>query len=408
MTSQRNLEDDERRITRVGAIGVGAILLAICLVAFSGYASAATLYAGTCGQNHYSTIQAAVDNAASGDTVLVCPGTYYEVVIVKQNITLEGVRQLRNGFPTIRYPPSSEQQCPGYADYFVGCPQIIVADATVKIASLRLEGSDYKLGCTSIPGGIPGGIAFDDASGNVQDNTIVDHDVQCDDTHTGYGIYEDQQDPGSFSISASNNLISNSSGIEVASNVAEDKNAQLVGELISNVISTSYSHSVGIFGIGDNTNLTIAGNQITAADSTDTGGISIEQGKNDLVVGNNVEGAAEGIDVELNNSSVVTYNTVSNASIFGIDLLCADDNWVTLNDISDVPTNTAASGVILYACSGSVTGGSNGNQIIGNAISGFCSGVLTGSPDNFGNTVSGNSFANIGPGTDIMAGDTCP
>ncbi len=45
----------------------------------------------------YTTIQAAVDAAANGDTITVGPGTYVEQVVITKNLSLIGV-----GAPTIK------------------------------------------------------------------------------------------------------------------------------------------------------------------------------------------------------------------------------------------------------------------------------------------------------------------
>ena len=46
-----------------------------------------------CGQGHYKTIGAAVSHASSGDTIVVCPGTYHENVVVPadKQLTLRGL-----------------------------------------------------------------------------------------------------------------------------------------------------------------------------------------------------------------------------------------------------------------------------------------------------------------------------
>jgi len=49
-----------------------------------------TLYVGGTGPGNYSTIQSAIDDASSGDTVFVYNGTYYEHINVDKSIWLIG------------------------------------------------------------------------------------------------------------------------------------------------------------------------------------------------------------------------------------------------------------------------------------------------------------------------------
>lgn len=59
-------------------------------VPFSSDVRAATLYVGGGGPGNYTTIQSAVDNASSGDTVFVYGGTYYEHIVVGKMVNLTG------------------------------------------------------------------------------------------------------------------------------------------------------------------------------------------------------------------------------------------------------------------------------------------------------------------------------
>jgi parallel beta-helix repeat protein len=54
-------------------------------------AKADVLYVGSTGEGNFSTIQSAIDNAESGDTVYVFSGTYNENLIVNKTINLVGV-----------------------------------------------------------------------------------------------------------------------------------------------------------------------------------------------------------------------------------------------------------------------------------------------------------------------------
>src|ERR1700730_8387781 len=57
----------------------------------SGVAEAATLTVGTCPGAGFSTVQAAVDAAKSGDIVNVCPGSYPEQVSIDKTLTVKGI-----------------------------------------------------------------------------------------------------------------------------------------------------------------------------------------------------------------------------------------------------------------------------------------------------------------------------
>ena len=53
-----------------------ALIVLICTLAVPGILSAETIYVDPDGKDGYATIQAAVDAAGQGDTIVVNPGTY--------------------------------------------------------------------------------------------------------------------------------------------------------------------------------------------------------------------------------------------------------------------------------------------------------------------------------------------
>ena len=65
-------------------------LCAMCLLAATSTALADTLHVGGTDPSAYSTIQAALDDALPGDTVLVHAGTYSENIILPGGVTLQG------------------------------------------------------------------------------------------------------------------------------------------------------------------------------------------------------------------------------------------------------------------------------------------------------------------------------
>ena len=52
-----------------------------------------TYFVGGHGQNNYSKIQDAIDNASDGDTIFVYSGIYHENIVINKSITLLGSGQ---------------------------------------------------------------------------------------------------------------------------------------------------------------------------------------------------------------------------------------------------------------------------------------------------------------------------
>jgi hypothetical protein len=80
------------------------ILASLMLIA--SVAMANTVVVGTClpSLQKYSTISQAVSSVSAGSTVLVCPGTYPEQVVINQPLTLRGIQSENAANPTITVP----------------------------------------------------------------------------------------------------------------------------------------------------------------------------------------------------------------------------------------------------------------------------------------------------------------
>jgi Periplasmic copper-binding protein (NosD) len=68
-----------------------SLLVSVLLVLGAQPLFAATYYVGSCKTGSYSTVQAAVSGVPSGSTIEVCPGTYYEQVVISKALTLEAI-----------------------------------------------------------------------------------------------------------------------------------------------------------------------------------------------------------------------------------------------------------------------------------------------------------------------------
>jgi parallel beta-helix repeat protein len=81
-----------RHLRTVSAIfGAGALALAFMVVGAGSASAAPSVLRVGCGNGSYQTIGDAVSAAASGATIIVCPGTYAEDVAVSKPLSLLGV-----------------------------------------------------------------------------------------------------------------------------------------------------------------------------------------------------------------------------------------------------------------------------------------------------------------------------
>lgn len=133
------------------------LLLALCTIAIAlaaPAAMAATLHVCPSGCA-YSTIQAAINAAASGDTVGVGPGTYVENVVIDRPLTLLGLRQEHEeeedtgsgeSRPIIMPAVSSPNPCGGSSLCGGAASNIILVQANdVTIQGLTLDGDNPGL-----------------------------------------------------------------------------------------------------------------------------------------------------------------------------------------------------------------------------------------------------------------------
>jgi len=174
--------------------------LALGLV-FPGVASAAkTLYvddsARACGPGALSSVQAAVNAAAPGDTIRVCPGTYAEQVLLprsKPNLKLRSVARLG---ATLKPPP-------GGLPYTGRNPVaiVIVRGENTLIRDLRIQGpltfEDPEAPCAGHPH--TSAIAIPQGSALIDSNRITDISLSCPgQQRSGAGVHSGDFD-GDFS-----------------------------------------------------------------------------------------------------------------------------------------------------------------------------------------------------------------
>jgi hypothetical protein len=125
-------------------------------------------------QRTFSTIQAAVDSASPGSTILICPGAYAEqVAITKNDLTVCGAGQ---GSTIIR-PGGVPATITGVLLPYVVAPIVLVDGATgVTISKLTVDGSVAESGASTLNCPLVGfyvGVHFRNASGTLDASQIT-------------------------------------------------------------------------------------------------------------------------------------------------------------------------------------------------------------------------------------------
>jgi hypothetical protein len=127
----------------------------ICFIFAVQTSSAQTLAVGNCrpGLVSYLTISAAVAAAAPGATVLVCPGTYPEQVVITQSLTLRGLSMNTFTPPVIAVPSG------GLISNLAGDAIQLSVQATagpVNIYSITVDGAGSSFTCSTVGASLVG------------------------------------------------------------------------------------------------------------------------------------------------------------------------------------------------------------------------------------------------------------
>lgn len=390
---------------------------------------------GTCKSSmpSYTTIQAAVNAAAAGATVTVCPGTYPEQVTISKNLSLLGLQNGGLGVAqaAVIVPPAgglvqnATDPSPSAVNPRIAAQIFVQGPATVNITNIVVDGANNNLSGCGSPTLI--GIYYLNASGllssNFVRNEVLDPaDSSCD---SGLGIY---LEAGSASTGGTgptdtvnittvtnyqkNGITANGFGNGSAGPVVSFWSNEVVGRgptsgAVENGIQVGY-------GATGKVTLNMVLDDIWEPDTSGdpdqaATGILVYASTAVTVTTSKIGNTQFGIAVESDptygsaDSNTITSNTITATQIFdGIDV-CSNNNTVKANQIY---SSTEAGIKVDNRCTEGTSGGlsGNGNTITNNSIVGGCAGILEGTGT--GNTVSPNTFL-VDVTTSIVAGDVC-
>ncbi len=354
---------------------LSAIAIAFVVVGLqAGKAEARTVVVGsdaTCQDSikeRYATIQAAVNASAIGGTVLVCPGTYPEQVVLSMPLIIKGVNNpASNGSSAVVTVPAAGL-APNASNGNVA--QIVVQGFTggqAQIVNLIVDGSGG--GCSQGP---TSGIKLL----NVGDATWT----------SSAGVV---------------------SGVVVRNECGDAVNAE--NSFIT--VQNSIMHDVGLNGITTNGGDTLINNN--TMHNINIWGVSVTAGVNS-VVSNNVLASQRGINVDGGSTGVqVTTNTIGPYT--GTAILAQYSSGL---NIKSNKVHGAYAGVWLYQVSGSMVMSNTlsnlygfgivdeashaGNTIQNNVLTEMPKGIVTYNSDLAGDIVTPNTFNQV----DVMNTNT--
>ncbi|MFZ3262549.1 MAG: right-handed parallel beta-helix repeat-containing protein [Terriglobales bacterium] len=341
-------------------------------------AQASTVAVGTCPTTYitFSAIQTAINAVPAGSTIKICPGNYYEQLVITKKLTLEGVATTSQDAVVIYSPAAGLVQNTSDPRGAVAAHVLVQGASLVSISNLTVDstGNNYN-------GDDLRGILYQDASGTV--NHVAVRNVVPNDTPTGdqsgQGIMVETTTSPSASLTVENSSVHNynKNGI-----VARYSGAALTatGNYVQGNGPISYIAQNGIEiafngATGSIKNNTVIDNfYIPTTDSASD--ILLYDSSGAITVSGNITGnsniaiALEAATSGYGNDVSVTGNKIFGTSTFdGIDV-CTNNNTVTGNVIF----NSAQSAVHLDATCAGGTGNSNtvsGNTILESACAGY-------------------------------------
>ena len=369
----------------------------------------------------YSTIQAAVNAAAAGASVYVCPGIYPEQVTVSKNLSLSGVPS-GNANAAVIVPPSgglvqnATDPSPASANPPIAAQLSVQGpNITVNLSNLTVDGGNNQLSSCSAPTLV--GVYYLHASGtlqglNLRNQLLGSADMAC---NSGLGSY--LEGTSANAITFKNSTVSNYQKNGITANGDGSGTGPVINFTGNTVVGQGPAAGIAQNGIqiGYGASGKITVNLLLDSVSSGTSSSSVAatgillNASNGVTVFNdkisNTDFAVAAVSDALYGTADgnnINTNIITGSKIAAVEL-CGNNNLVQWNDLY---SSGQAAVKVDSSCTEGPGGGSsgNGNTVNNNNFNGDCAGILVGSG-------TGNIFATnplvVNVFTTIESGSTC-
>ena len=354
-------------------------MMAMCLS--SALAHASIVGVGGCTSYvNFTTISQAIAAVPPGSTIMVCPGNYYEQLLITKRLTLEGVVS-GNENAAVIYPPAAGLVTNTSDARGAVAAQILVQGVAgpVKITNLTVDGTGNNYTSGDIRG-----ILYQDASGTVLHvaarNQIPGGTLNGD--QSGQGIMVETTSSSSAALTVEDSSVHNynKNGIVAryagASLTATGNFVQgagsVSGSAAQNGIEIAFSGATG--SVKSNT---VIDNVYYDPSTASSAGILLYDAKEDgsiQVSGNTVGNTQEGIQIFTDSPGTygdgvsVSTNKIFGTSSFDAIDVCSSNNIINSNTI----VNAAESGVHFdSSCGAGNANSASSNTFIESACAGY-------------------------------------